>query len=175
MKKNNITEFLLEALFAAGAIIECLSYTRQDMWNAINGTDYGRSWSKKQFNNSFNNLKKSGYIKLSGSDNCSVEFTNKAKLRIIDRIASKIESDSHNRFVSFDVPEEMRRERDAFRRAIKRLGFLQIQKSLWVINKDVGGLVEMAAYELGLEKYVVYIASKKSDIDGIIEKKFKNE
>ena len=54
------------------------------------------------------------------------------------------------------------------------MGFVQIQKSLWVIDKNVTDLVEMAAYEYKVEKFVAYIVSEKSDIEGIIAKKWKS-
>lgn len=172
MKRIKVTELILDVLYGIGSVIECFTFTRSDIWNSINGTDFGHDWSRRQFSTTLNNLHKSGYVKFSGENNQSVEFTNKAKLRIIDRIADKIGTDSHFRFVSFDIPEYMRKQRDAFRRAIKRLGFKQIQKSLWVINKNVGDLIELAAYEYKVEKYVIYIASNKSDIDGVLSKKF---
>lgn len=165
------TEVLLEIIYGVSDLIDCVTISRSDLWNTINGSDYWSDWPKGRFTNTLHNLDKRGYVKLfKGSD--SIEFTNKAKLRIIDFVAGKVESDSHFRFVSFDIPEDMRQKRDLFRRAIKKLGFKQVQKSLWVVNKNVGDLVELAAYEYGVEKYVIYIASNKSDIDGVLSKKF---
>lgn len=166
-----VTEVLLQIMYGVNDLMDCITISRSDLWNTINGSDYRKNWSRSRFNDTLHNLKKSGCVKLfKGSD--SIEFTNKAKLRIIDFVAGKVESDSHFRFVSFDIPEDMRCQRDLFRRAIKKLGFKQVQKSLWVVNKNVGNLVELAAYEYGVEKYVIYIASNKSDIDGVLSKKF---
>jgi uncharacterized UPF0160 family protein len=91
-----------------------------------------------------------------------------------NEIADKIESDSHFRFVSFDIPELMRKNRDAFRRAIKKLGFKQIQKSLWVTTKEIGELVEMAAEEYSVADYIAYFVSESSNIDRHIEKMVEN-
>jgi hypothetical protein len=151
--------------FATESIID-----KGSIWDEISTSDQHRDWTKSRFTHTLYNLKNRGYLRLD-SANQSVEFTNKAKLRIVDQIAQSRSEVSEYRFVSFDIPEPKRRLRDGFRRAIKRLGFVQIQKSLWVINKDVGDLVELAAYEYGVEKYMAYIASAKSDIDGVIAKK----
>ena len=105
----------------------------------------------------------------------SVRLTNKAKLRLFDKISNSIKNDGRYRFVSFDIPEEMRSNRDKFRRSIKRLGFVQIQRSLWVVDRNVGEYVELAAYENKVEKYVAYIVSEKSDIDGYIARLIKKK
>jgi CRISPR-associated endonuclease Cas2 len=94
-------------------------------------------------------------------------------MKIIDSIAIKRNCEKYFHFISFDIPEGMKNERDKFRDLIKRLGFIQIQRSLWVTNQKVGDLVEMSAYECGVEKYVIYILSQKTDIDGIINKMLK--
>ncbi|OGD63138.1 hypothetical protein A2215_01590 [Candidatus Berkelbacteria bacterium RIFOXYA2_FULL_43_10] len=151
--------------FAADTIID-----KNSIWEEISTSGQHQDWTKSRFTHTIYNLKKSGYLRLDSASQ-SVEFTNKAKLRIVDQIAKSRSKVSEYRFVSFDIPEPKRRLRDGFRRAIKKMGFVQIQKSLWVINKDVGDLVELAAYEYGVEKYMAYIASAKSDIDGIIAKK----
>jgi len=123
----------------------------------------------------FSSLKSRGYIKIekNGAGD-SIIFTDKAKIALIEKIADKQEEDAVFRYLSFDIPETMRRNRDGFRRTIKKLGFVQVQKSLWVVNKNVGDLVELAActYEVG--QYMVYIVSANSDIDGVLQKRFQN-
>jgi len=119
----------------------------------------------------YNELRRRGYIEIAFTEHGeSVRFTDKAKLRALEPIAGRILADGKNRFVSFDIPEQMRRERNRFRRAIKSLGFRQVQGSLWVCNKDVGELVEMAASEYGVSEYFIYIVSEKSDVDKTINK-----
>jgi DNA-binding transcriptional regulator PaaX len=116
-------------------------------------------------------LKRSGYLERDGA---SVVLTDKAKMKIVDKIASKIKNDKRNYLVSFDIPEPMKRNRNSFRRTIKRIGFAQIQKSLWVINKDVGELVDIAIKENGVEDYVAYFVSEVSSIDKFISNKINN-
>lgn len=170
---KNVTSFMLESIYFGCEVLDSLTITRSDLWNSINGTEYGHNISSKKYTHTLYNLEQSGYVRLNNDIGCSIEYTEKAKLKIIDAISSKRTPDSHYRFVSFDIPESMRTRRDKFRRTLKRLGFKQIQKSLWVINKNVGDLVELAAYEFKVEKYIVYIAFDATDIDGILEKKFK--
>ena len=164
-------EFLLSSLIKLCENSIDSIITRNQVWNEIKSNDECRDWTKSHFYVTLNNLKYSKYINVDSKNN-SVMYTNKAKLKLVDLIAKdRVGVDSY-RFISFDIPELLRKQRDAFRRTIKRMGFIQIQKSLWVINKDVGDLVELAALEYGIEKYVIYFVSAKSDIDGIIDRKF---
>lgn len=124
------------------------------------------------------NLKQRGYVEeqIDSKDegnNRSVRLTNKAKLKVLDCVVGKIAIDNQYRFVTFDIPEDMRKNRNKFREALKSMGFKKIQASLWVTNKNLGELVEMVAYEYKVEKYIAYIISEKSDIDGYIAKLFK--
>jgi len=111
-------------------------------------------------------FKRMDYIRREGD---SVVLTDKAKMRVVDKITKKIPA------VSFDIPEGMRRNRNQFRRTLKRIGFIQIQKSLWAIRKDVGVLVDAAAREYKISDYVAYFISEKSNIDKFIGKKIEKE
>ncbi|MCX6812761.1 MAG: hypothetical protein NTW79_04085 [Candidatus Berkelbacteria bacterium] len=103
----------------------------------------------------------------------SVKFTNKGLMKIAEKVCSRYDTDEIFRFVSFDIPEKLKSFRDQFRSALKRLGFRHVQKSLWVINRDVSQMVEIAALECQVEKYFTYIVATSSDIDGILVKMFK--
>ncbi|MFA5934631.1 MAG: CRISPR-associated endonuclease Cas2 [Candidatus Paceibacterota bacterium] len=47
--------------------------------------------------------------------------------------SSNFKKDSpKNLIVVYDIPEEKKKERDWFRRNLKRLGFIMIQRSIWV-------------------------------------------
>ncbi len=58
------------------------------------------------------------------------------------------------RVVIFDIPEQKRIIRNLFRRNLKRWGFKQLQKSVWISKRDVYD--KLAAYieELLIDKWV---------------------
>jgi len=116
-------------------------------------------------------LKRSGYISCDGD---SVKLTNKAKMKIVDQIAAKCSNSKKYHLVSFDIPEAKRLLRDQFRSAIKRMGFIQIQKSLWVSTRELGDLVDVAAEEYDVSDYVAYFVSESSNIDKHIAKQVKS-
>lgn len=115
-------------------------------------------------------LKSRGYIEYKNNDNQSIILTNKTKLKMLEYQSNTIIRDEKYRYLSFDIPKEKDRSRNQFRRAIKRMGFVKIQQSLWVTDKDLSQLVELAAYEYKVENYIAYIIAERSDIDGVVKK-----
>ncbi len=127
--------------------------------------------SPRQVSNMIYQLKNSKYIEVYDKDGeKSIKLTNKAKIKLVEKIIEKKPEDNKYRFVSFDIPERLHHRRDKFRQTIKRMGFRQIQQSLWVTDKNIGEMVEIAAKEYGVEDYVAYIVSEKSNIDLHIKK-----
>jgi DNA-binding transcriptional regulator PaaX len=123
---------------------------------------HGECIDKRRLSRMAYDLKRSKYIEVADGD--SVVLTNKARIRIIEKTILE-SSDGKFRIVSFDIPESMKVNRNGFRRAIKRMGFVQIQKSLWVTDRNVGDAVELAAVEYKVSDYVAYFVSNVSNID----------
>jgi len=150
-------------------------FNKKEFYEDINDR-YNNKLTKRQISDIFYELKRNKYIEFDTQDGeRSIKLTNKAKIKLIEEIVNKESNDKENRFISFDIPERLHQRRDNFRRAIKRMGFRAIQQSLWVINKNVGEMVEIAAQEYGVEEYVAYIVSKKSNIDEHVEEVLKIE
>jgi len=172
-KVKNITVEILTDFLDIVEDLADLSFSRNAAYQMFN-QNKNYDWPKTKIGRWLEGLKYSGYLEIKPEKNGekTIIFTNKGKLKVIDKIAQKNICDGKKRFVSFDIPEDERTKRDQFRRSIKNIGFMQIQKSLWVINKNVADLIELACKEFGVEKYVVYIVSEKSDIDEYIEQKF---
>lgn len=132
---------------------------------------YGFGWNNQELSRGIYELKKTNYITVDNSTGQqSIELTNKAKIKTVEIIAKKLKEADKYRFLSFDIPAKFNYNRNKFRKIIKKIGFVRVQQSLWVINKDVTDLVEAAIYECNVEKYVAYIISEQSDIDGVIKK-----
>lgn len=118
-------------------------------------------------------LKRNNYLDIVEGD--SVKLTDKAKIRVIEKYASLNPHDGKRRLISFDIPEVKRRERNGFRRTIKKMGFKQIQKSLWVCDQNLGDLVEVAIKEFKVGEYVAYFVIERSNIDKYISKILKRK
>ncbi|MCX6812118.1 MAG: hypothetical protein NTW79_00630 [Candidatus Berkelbacteria bacterium] len=120
-------------------------------------------------------LQERGYIEIkSDGKNKSVRLTNKGKIKVLEGKKSKIR-DGKWRILSFDVPREKNKLRDQFRRSIKRIGFKQVQQSLWVspfINADE---IDLIIDELKIREYVAYFIIDKTDIEEHLEIMFEKE
>jgi len=142
--------------------------SRQNLNDYFHENTSGFNISKRQINQMVYDLKRREYIDFGVGD--SVILTNKAKIKIIDQVVQSKRKDGKYRLISFDIPEAKRLQRDNFRLAIKRMGFSQVQKSLWVSDYNIGDLVESAIDEYKVADYVAYFVSDKSNVDSHIEK-----
>ncbi|MFA5926830.1 MAG: hypothetical protein WCT32_00615 [Patescibacteria group bacterium] len=113
-------------------------------------------------------LKRHQYIEI--GEGSSVRLTNKAKIRIIDKISQSREWDNLYRVISFDIPETKKSKRDSFRRAIKRMGFVQVQKSLWVGKRNVGDLIDLVSDEYQVSDYVAYFVADRTNINAYLQR-----
>lgn len=159
---HDILDFFLgiPESFAAG-------FDRSEFYRTMQGMPSDKVLTCSNICKIFNNFKKDGYIRVdAGSGGIeSVTFTNKAKLAVIDRLTEKLPFNEEYCLVSFDIPERLKTNRNQFRRAIKRMGFKQIQKSLWASRKRLGDLVDLASDEYGVSEYVVYFISARTNMD----------
>ena len=74
----------------------------------------------------------------------------------------------------FDIPEDMRAQRNFFRALLKRKGFIKLQNSVFVApNADFDEL-DLARREYGIEKYVNFLIAESAatDDDSFLRKRF---
>ncbi|PIS07775.1 hypothetical protein COT78_01820 [Candidatus Berkelbacteria bacterium CG10_big_fil_rev_8_21_14_0_10_43_13] len=161
---------VLGFLYEFGEYMSIKEISKSEIYRHVYGNYEGRV-SKKQVSDLFYNLKRQKYIEEVGEDH-SIILTDKAKIKIIEKMIEKSKNDRQIRLLSFDIPERLHVQRDYFRRAIKRIGFRQIQQSLWAIDRDVSEAVETVIKYYKLEDYVVYIIAEKTNIDLMIKNIF---
>lgn len=111
------------------------------------------------------NLKRAKLIeKISkeGENLYNIELTEKGKLAALEyflikqlRIKNK-KWDGKWRILIFDVPENFRKGRDALRWKIKKLGFYELQKSVFVIPYECKKEIDLVVDYFGLKAYVHY-------------------
>ena len=158
---------LLGFLYEFGEYMSIKEISKSEIYRYVYENYEGRV-SKKQVSDLFYNLKRQKYIEVVGEER-SIVLTNKAKIKIVEKIVEKSKKDERLRLLSFDIPERLHIQRDYFRRAIKRIGFRQIQQSLWANDKDVSDAVEMVIKYYKVEDYVAYIITEKTNIDLMIK------
>jgi CRISPR/Cas system-associated endoribonuclease Cas2 len=126
-------------------------------------------FSIDRYNDRLKDLQKRGYIKI---NNESIEITKKGRIHHLEKSNSK-EMDGKWRILSWDIPESMSLQRNQFRRSIKRIGYRQVQKSLWVCPLVKADEVDLIIDEYGVRKHVAYFIVEKTDIDSHLHKLFK--
>lgn len=100
-----------------------------------------RERARKDFYKLVHNLKQNGYIKtLRAKGGSRMVLTSKGwdkiftiKLKMIDR---KKRKDQKWQMVLFDIPEIKKKDRDLFRKGLRYLGYVRLQKSIWVCKYD---------------------------------------
>ena len=104
-------------------------------------------------------------------------LTEKGKLKALnyqlENIKNKKEKwDGKWRLVAFDIPEKYKRGRDALRRKLKKIGFCELQKSVFVTpfncREEMGLLVKF----FNLEKYVRFGVLESVDNELYLKKNF---
>ncbi|MDO8444133.1 MAG: hypothetical protein Q7S80_01345 [bacterium] len=178
MDKKKIVNTTVEVLDFFLNIPEAIIYgfDRKEFYRNLHGYYREQELTVKNISQFLYSFKKSGYVEISEINGReSIRFTNKARLAIVDRLSERVVIDGKYYLVSFDIPERLRTKRDNFRRVIKRLGFRQIQKSLWVSNKNLGEMVGLAAEEYGVEDYIVHAIVESIDIKTTLENMFEDK
>lgn len=172
-KLLNITADLLEQLYFMGGDTFSAALNKKSAFKIFN-SNYYHKYTDTPFTKWLDRLRSQGYVSYEhGSD--SFEFTNKTRIKLAKQIGSKVNIADQLLFISFDIPETKRNNRNRFRKSIKELGCKQIQKSLWVSNKDIYDIVQVFALECEIGQYVITIVSSQTDIDGLIEHMFKTK
>jgi len=139
-----------------------------------------RKYSAKQMNGAYYNLKRGGYVctvKQRG-DKKKMILTNKGKEKLQNLMIEQIKIkkpkkwDGVWRIVMFDIPVKFSKARNTLRFHLKRLGFHQLQKSVWVLpykcEEEVKGIVKF----FGVERYVIFLESKNISDNRILVKHF---
>ncbi|MBI2047862.1 MAG: hypothetical protein HYT27_01865, partial [Parcubacteria group bacterium] len=122
---------------------------------------------RKQLYQTLHRLRLRGFIQVLQKNNKAdaVLVTRKGEDRIQYANIKKIKLKKQNkwdkkwRMVAFDIPESRRFARDALRKSLKNIGFVEFQKSIFVYpypcKKEINFLINV----LGIDTYVYYIES----------------
>ena len=84
----------------------------------------------------------------------SFQVSDEAKLDLLKILVSRRRPDGRLRLVMFDIPEQLKINRNLFRRHLADLGFYMRQKSVWVSRLPCEDLVTLVVKYHGLGKYV---------------------
>lgn len=101
----------------------------------------------------------------------AIELTKKGKTEVLKYRIENIEIDLSQpwdgrwRVVIFDIPEHKKEARDALRRQLDRLGFWQLQKSVFVLPYPCEKEIEFLRQFFEIAEHVHLLEAKTSDAD----------
>lgn len=112
--------------------------------------------SRKSLRDAYNYAKRKGLV--IEADRPSLTFAGQERVQPF--VAKKLHHGG-KLMVIFDIPEEIKLKRDAFRRFLRKLEFAQVQQSVWLSENDNRAIVREAIDFYGLSGMVeVYEAAR---------------
>lgn len=181
---SNLTKDILLTLFITGAIVVAAT-SPYFLLNIVKQIYRNRKYLKREFEQrkvkrAFEKLRKNRLIILREKDGkFIVELTEQGKRKVkeIQFENLKIEKpavwDKKWRIVIFDIPNKKSRARDALREKLKKLGFYQLQKSVWVIPYPCEKEIQFLAELFNIGPYVNIVIAESIVNDVKLKKHFK--
>lgn len=176
---NNLKEKIL-LLFFAGLSLS-FTYSLHKQWRIFK--EVGREWRKindRKLRLEIRKLYQSKLLERKENADGSFSFilTNKGKIRAItyrfdEMKIEKKDWDGKWRIVIFDIPEKIRKGRDALRDKLKKLGFYELQKSVFVFPYECEDEIDFIIEFFNLRRYVRSGVLEKIDNDLHLKKIFK--
>ncbi|OHA64383.1 MAG: hypothetical protein A2842_00655 [Candidatus Wildermuthbacteria bacterium RIFCSPHIGHO2_01_FULL_48_25] len=175
--KGEITKDILLALFVGGMLIVGGSSTAAALWRSILQR---KKYPRKKFCDTFTRLHRKGLVAIEQQGHrVRVALTPEGKKLAgymqIDRLEIKRPQkwDGMWRLILFDIPNLKNHQRNAFRGTLEELGFLPLQKSVWVHAFDCVAEIELLKDFFGLrEEEVRFILAKNIGSDNLLRKHF---
>ena len=96
-------------------------------------------------------------------DKLAVQITKKGNKRLLKykfedlKIPKPNKWDEKWRIVAYDIPKELKGARDAIRITLKELGFLELQKSVYLYPYPCKGMIEFLREVYGVGEHVTYL------------------
>ena len=136
--RSVIVKDLFNLILISGTISIAVTspYFLTNLWK---GYKKFKKYPKQKFSDAFHNLRRQGYVEVKRENHqIYISLTPKGKEKVgwmqIDALKIKKPKkwDRKWRVVIFDINEVSRAYREAFRGKLKELGFISLQKSVWI-------------------------------------------
>ena len=144
---------------------------------SIMGRNLRRKMTEKQFRGSMQSLVRYGYIKKVNEDQFLItpKGRRKALFSAVERFVFKKKDWKGDwSVVIFDIPEDKSDKRDVFRATLLRIGFIGIQKSVYIAPFADFKMLACLRDNLGISRYVTLLISRvaNEDDDSELRKRF---
>ncbi len=168
-------------LLLAGGLALGFTYNPKKQWKIIR--EVSREWRKineKTLQEEIRKLYRSRLIVRKENPDGSFSFilNERGKLRVLnyrfeEMILKQEEWDEKWRLVIFDIPEKKKISRDALREKLKKLGFYELQKSVFIFPYECRDEIDFIIEFFELRPYVRIILATEIDNELHLKKVFK--
>jgi len=167
-------------LLLFGGLAFGFSYNPKNQFKILK--DLSREWKRideRELRKNINQLYQTKLIeKKENSDGTTtITLTEKGKNRALTYNFDNIKIEKENwdrkwRAVIFDIPEYKRRGRDALREKIKKMGFCELQKSVWIYPYNCKDQIDFVVELFDLKRYVRFAVMESIDNELHFKNKF---
>ena len=175
-RKGEIAAVILKTILAVGFVAVALSAP-----NAVQLFKYFNprtARERERIKQSFMKLERGGYIKRRDALDGYFTLTQKGKSRAMryeiekTKIPRPKKWDDRWRLVMFDVPEKEKRARQAINFALKKIGCVHYQKSVFITPFPCEHEVNFVARCFGVRKYIRIVIADRIEGDTALKTKF---
>lgn len=178
--KTAIAKDILDWLLIAGAV-SIAATSPYFVWNIMKGFQKAKQYGNKKTYDTFYKLRKQGYIDIQQKNHqIFISLTKKGRAKAgrfqIDSLKIKKPRvwDKLWRLVIFDIPQLKSLQRNAFRGKLIELGFVPLQKSIWIYPYECDDEIKLLRDFFGFsEKEVRLIVAQNIENDSYLRKIFK--
>ncbi len=177
-KSSTIVKYILKAIGVAGLITVAVIAPNSLQMLKLFDLDKKRCKSKSVYS-TFKRLENQRLVEMREKNGKTViTITEKGKKRLLAydfeemRILKPKKWDGKWRIVGFDIPEKQKKAREALRHKLKELGFLQIQKSLFLHPYSCREEVEFTGEIFQINKYIIFIEAASVTNEDCLKRKF---
>lgn len=126
---------------------------------------YERPLKKSSFSKALKRLREKGFIEVLNESEIIIKLTDDGRTHALWEKVRHLEGvwDKKWRIVAFDIPETHSLTRNLFRRRLKELGFILLQKSIWVSKASCTDLIRQYVKDLGISKWVSVLEAENVD------------
>jgi phenylacetic acid degradation operon negative regulatory protein len=122
----------------------------------------------REYYSSMQSLRRNGFIRKINEDQFLITPKGIAKAQRFAReriVFNKRDWKGMWILVIFDIPDNKKPQRNSFRSVLKRMGFVGIQKSVFIAPFDGQKQVALIRDELGIAEYVTILKASVSEVD----------
>jgi len=181
-KSATATKFLLMTLAVGGVVF--VGALAPALISAMSGNRQSKRFSKKQIQNTFGLLKQRKLVEIIQEKNgkTTAKLTNKGQSRIKEfcfeelRISRTKHWDKKWRVLIYDIPTNPKiynKAREALREKIKEIGFVQLQKSVWICPYECEDEILFLAENYHVTKYIEILTVEQMLHEERLKRKFK--